>query len=194
MLVGASRTPGKRSTRLCSIGSRSGCRTCRAISRVPPVRTGGRSGDQGQELAGLLPRDPALPVRYRREGLSDAGLTDERPSCRGEAVRARHESARQLAAELHQYIDESQLFRIDHYLGKMGLLEILQLRFANTMLEPVWNRNLHRERADRWRRASGSRIARHFYDPVGRLRDVVVNHLMQVVRPRAWKRLPEATP
>ena len=57
-------------------------------------------------------------------------------------------SARALADELHQYIDESQLYRIDHYLGKMGLEEILYLRFANAMLEPIWSRNYLESRAD----------------------------------------------
>ncbi|MHB8313286.1 MAG: glucose-6-phosphate dehydrogenase [Candidatus Dormibacteria bacterium] len=113
--------------------------------------------------------------------LADAGLTKgarvvvEKPFGHDLA------SARQLNWDLHQHLGEGQILRIDHFLGKEPVMDLQFLRFANEVIEPIWNRDHVASVQISLAESFGVADRGQFYDPVGALRDVVQNHLLQVL-------------
>ncbi len=91
------------------------------------------------------------------------------------------ETALQLNRTLEQYFPEDNIFRIDHFLGKEPVQNILYTRFANPIFEPVWNRNYVRSIQITLAESFGVEDRGRFYDETGTLRDVVQNHLLQVL-------------
>ncbi len=115
------------------------------------------------------------------QGLGDAGLADharvivEKPFGRDLA------SARELNRIALSVFREDSIFRIDHYLGKEAIMNILYFRFANSFLEPIWNRNCVASVQITLSENFGVERRGTFYESAGCLRDVIQNHLFQIV-------------
>jgi len=90
-------------------------------------------------------------------------------------------SAQELNAVLHEAFPEERIFRIDHYLGKESVEDLLVFRFSNSLLEPIWNRNHVSSVQVTMSERIGVEGRGAFYDSVGAIRDVIQNHVLQVV-------------
>jgi glucose-6-phosphate 1-dehydrogenase len=163
-----------------------------ALARMTYVSGDYREGSTFDRLGDVLrERGVERPLYYLAippamfddviEGLSRCGMVDgarlvvEKPFGRDEA------SARELNEVIHRVFPEERVFRIDHFLGKEPVENLLVFRFANSMLEPIWNRNYINSVQITMSEDFGVQSRGKFYDEVGALRDVVQNHLLEIV-------------
>ena len=187
---GAAATRATSSARTSGTSSRPGCATARSSSPTPSgedrlaqllAELDRERGTQRQPR--LLPRRPAERDRRRSSSAIAARraaegwmrLIIEKPFGHDLA------SARALNALIAEHFDESEVFRIDHYLGKETVQNMLALRFANGIFEPIWNRQFIDHVQITVAESIGIEGRAAFYEQAGAIRDIFQNHLLQLV-------------
>jgi glucose-6-phosphate 1-dehydrogenase len=124
---------------------------------------------------------PPVAFSAIARGLGEAGLNENARVILEKPFGMDLESARALNGLIHSVLDEQQIFRIDHFLGKEAVQNLLAFRFANGLFEPVWNRQFvdHVQLDVPETLSIGTRAG--FYEATGALRDMIVTHLFQVL-------------